>query len=495
MDSSAPNNKTTWLRRRWSVTVVVVIAAAHAGMFGLYWYVAHPTYDGPVRHVIFVSMDTTRRDHFGCYGNQWIRTPRIDALAAESIVFTDYMTVVPTTLASHTSLFTGKYPHTHGTPRNGFTVNQENVMLPEVLKRAGFHNIGFIASFALDSRFGFSQGFDHYDETFDRLVTRPDDLEYQDQRSAQSVTDTVIRYLDQTGIPADLFLFVHYFDPHTYYAPPAPYDTLYQRPEAMSAAPPDLTAARDELARTEGKATPAAETLAARYAGEVSYMDEHIGRLLDYLEARGILDESILIVTSDHGENFWEHPSYFNHGLTTYQTTMSAVCMIRMPGGVQGGTRVDEAAASIDVLPTVLKHLGLPVPAGVEGKALDLTGTGVASTPRVRFGQATKLWDGNTVRDTRSRSLLEARCAVQGDLKYIQTPYVHTEELYDLSVDPHERNNLLIAPTSENAARAAELRERLDEWVQSADPLPSQFDRSQLDDTIRRLRSLGYAGP
>ena len=96
------------------------------------------------RHVIVISLDTTRADHFGCYGNTWIEAPNIDALAAESILFTDYVTAISTTLSSHVSLFTGKYPHTHGVPRNGFIVHDDNVMLAEILKEAGFATVGFL---------------------------------------------------------------------------------------------------------------------------------------------------------------------------------------------------------------------------------------------------------------------------------------------------------------------------------------------------------------
>jgi len=480
-------------RRRLIILGAAVVVIA--GAFGIYRLGVRRVRLGPVRHVILISLDTTRKDHFGCYDNKWIRTPRVDALADESIVFSDYMTVVPSTLASHTSLFTGKYPHSHGTPRNGFTVNLDNVMLPEVLETAGFRTVGFIGSFALASRFDFSQGFEHYDETFDRLIARPNEFEYQDQRSARSVTDAVIRHLDQSGVPDNLFLFVHYFDPHTSYAPPAPYDTLYGGSDATGRTAPDLNAVRRDLAKTGARATPGARALASSYAGEISYMDEHLGRLLDYLKTREILEESILIVTSDHGENFWEHPYYFDHGLTLYQTTTSAVCLIRMPGASRGGTRVDRLVASVDVLPTLLEYLDLPIPSGVDGEAIDLSGVGAETEPFMRFGEATKPAKETIEKNGRWHNSLKSRCVRQGDLKYIQTPYAGTEELYNLSVDPHEQENLLINPTRMTAARAAVLREELEAWSQSANPLPSRFESSQLEDTIRRLRALGYTGP
>jgi arylsulfatase A-like enzyme len=460
--------------------------ALAAGILGLRW-----SRDGraglkPARHVIIISLDTTRADHFGCYDHPWIRTPRIDALAAESILFTDCMTVAPSTLASHVSLFTATYPHTHGTPRNGFMVNQANVMLAEILQEAGFQTVGFAGAFSLDSRFGIAQGFDHYDERFDHVARDlgPD----QDQRSAAAVTDAAIKYLDETGIPSRLFLFVHYFDPHAPYEPPPPFDTMYdaQLPGAAPAGDPG----RDQYAGAENAA---AQKLALQYAGELSFMDKHVGRLLDYLRQRGILDQALVVVTSDHGENFWEHETHFDHGLTTYQTTMRAICLIRLPHAHLGGTRVEQLVANIDLLPTLLSHLRLPVRAGIQGQAIDLMRADQSFPPRIRFGQATKPW-GEVETDPRWLNMRKARCVRRGSLKLIQTPYAQTEELYDLSVDPQEGNNLLPAATPEIKAQAAELRRQLEAWAQSATPLPSRFEPSQRQETIERLRSLGYLG-
>ncbi|MBU0638832.1 MAG: sulfatase, partial [Planctomycetes bacterium] len=322
----------------------------------------------PARHVIVISLDTTRADHLGCYGNTEVRTPNIDALAAESILFTDYMTVVPTTLSSHLSLFTGKYSHTHGTPRNGFMVNRENLLLTEILQEAGFHTAGFIGSFALESRFDFNQGFDHYDERFERFVSVIG--AEHNERPAESVTNAVISYLDEIGIPDKLLLFVHYFDPHEPYDPPPPYNTMYGG--ARRVTPEHTEVVRQGIRQAGHEATVEAQVLARNYAGEISYMDEHVGRLLEDLRQRGVLDQALVLVTSDHGENFWEHRFYFNHGLTTYQTTLHAVCLLRLPRAAHGGTRVEQLVASIDVLPTLLSYLGLEIPPGVEGEALDL---------------------------------------------------------------------------------------------------------------------------
>ncbi len=453
-----------------------------------------PEYDGPVKHVILISLDTTRRDHMGFYGNDWIKTPHLDALAAESIVFDRYMTVAPSTLTSHTSLFTGKYPHTHGVPRNGFLVNAENELLPELLRGAGFHTAGFISAFALHSRFGLADGFDHYDEAFDRLISKPSEVEFQNQRSAEATTDAVLAYLDQGKLPMNLFLFVHYFDPHTDYDPPEEYAKLYQTRESRLLGAVSLEATRKQLRADVTKISPAARKLAELYAAEITAMDAQIGRLLDGLGERGILDRAIVLVTSDHGENLWRHPEYFNHGQSLYESTVSAICLARLPDGAGADTRVQQRLATIDVLPTLLGYLGVETPSGVEGEALDLPVPQDPPEPRTRFAEATKSPERESEPDGWWNTN-NARTVVCGPWKYIRTTHADTEELYDLVSDPLEETNLLQKPTPEIAQRAAELRELLDTWSASANPLPSRYDDRQMNETMRRLRSLGYAGP
>ncbi len=443
--------------------------------------------EGVPRHVVLISIDTARADHFGFMGGEDAYTPRLDGFAAQSVVFTDYMTVVPTTLASHVTLMTGKHPLHHGTPRNGFMVNRENEMLAEVLKEAGFRTAGFAGSFALDERFDFAQGFDHYDQNFGVLVGEGG--ADQNQRTAEDVTSAVIDYVDEEGVPDRLFLFVHYFDPHQPYAAPPPFDTLYDPRGREGLVPiPELKRMAEsspELAAAE------AQRHAEQYASEISYVDEQVGRLLDALDEDGVLDDALLVVTSDHGECMWEHGEEFDHGEKVYQATVHALCMFRLPGGRSGGARSSRPVANIDVMPTILSMLGLDVPDGVDGEAVALEPTGPPPDDRPRFCQATKPWRGVET-DPRWTNALKARCVRSGRYKYVQTPFLGTEELYDLEQDPDELSNLLREPTPEAREVAGRLRPVLEAWAASAHPLPSRFEPSQQQETIERLRSLGY---
>ncbi|MFH1501592.1 MAG: sulfatase [Candidatus Eisenbacteria bacterium] len=445
------------------------------------------------RHVVVISIDTARADHFGFMGSPDASTPRLDAFAAEAVVFEDYMTVVPTTLASHTTLLTGRYPHHHGTARNGFMVNRDNETLAEILSGEGFHCAGFAGSFALDERFDFAQGFDHYDQDFDVLVgeTGAD----QNQRLAEDVTDAALEYLDGLSASDRLLLFLHYFDPHRPYTAPWPFETLHD-PRGREGLLPISELLR-ATATSRDRIEAEARRHAMQYASEISYTDEHVGRLLEGLRARGILDDALVVITTDHGESMWEHGEEFDHGTGVYQSTMHALCVFRLPGGESGGTRSSRPAASVDVLPTILTFLGLKTPGGVDGVTLRLGEDDAGNAERARFGQATKPWrDVET--DPGWANMLKARCVRLGRYKYVQTPYLGTEELYDVVSDPREVLNLLAddavgsVSRPEYASVVSSLRPRLEQWAASAAPLPTWFESSQQEETIERLKSLGY---
>lgn len=483
--------------------------------------------------IIIISLDTTRADHMGFYGNPWIKTPNLDRLAAESIVFDDASPSAPSTLASHTSLFTGKYAHTHGTPENGHRVNAENVMLTEVLRAAGYRTAGFIGAFPLSARFGFAQGFDTYDENFDLIPGRgivpgADEGVVNAQRRAGAVADSVIRWIDGGlggGLGAGVdtggkpqFLFIHFFDSHRPYMPPAPYSEMYQAPgpgahEPAAGEPdahepdahqPEAGDARVRIPITsprpdfpERMLFPPEQSLrnTELYAGEVTYMDAQLGRILDRLEAEGLLDKAIIAVVSDHGERFWEHWPHFNHGMKTYQETVHVIGMIRLPGGRGGGARVGVPVSLVDFMPTILTAAGLPIPEGVEGRVLDLNAPETIGGDVPVFSQATKPHDTDWQKietDPRWLNMNKTRMIRRGPYKFIQTPFRETEELYHLPDDPFESRNLIDSDDVEMQAIASKMRAELEAWADSAAPLQSGFATDDVDDTVEKLKSLGY---
>lgn len=442
-------------------------------------------YDGPARHVILISLDTTRADHLGCYQNGWIQTPILDQVARESIVFANHLTPSTTTLASHCSLFTGRYPQHHGVPRNGFVLDDANPTLPALLKEAGFTTAGFLGSFALDSRFGVSRGIDTIDEKFTILVG--DQGADQNQRRAPAVTGAVLDYLRQNGVPRNLFLFAHYFDPHQPYSPPPPFRELYRGEtrfglgDPLRGSPQGASLSPDETARAR-----------RNYAREVTALDQGLGPLFEELHDRKILDDALVVITSDHGEHLGDSSSGqpFDHGWTVYEPEVRVVCLVRLPGGQGGGTREAGLTSHVDLLPTIAAYLGLRPPAGLDGVALTLPGL-PPPPERVLFSEATKPW-AQVETDPRWYNLRKPRAARSGRYKYIQTLYRGTEELYDLEVDPEEKDDLLASSDREARSVADDLSARLASWSASTRPLPTRFESSQQQETIARLKSLGY---
>jgi arylsulfatase A-like enzyme len=464
--------------------VLGAIAAIVAGL-ALFFLLPRPM---PVKHVIFISLDTTRADHLGCYGNEWISTPNIDKLANDSLVLGNYMTVSTTTLPSHTSLFSGKYPINHGVPANGYMVHKQNRLLPEILKEKKFKTFGFIGAFPLSNWFDFAQGFDHYDEDFDMNLQDKKILHHQ--RRAENVTDSVIKYLENIETPKNLFLFVHYFDAHNPYQPPAPYDSMYRKKYRRKNNNDDS----QTLLKVDGsEPTPKDRKKARNYAGEISYMDHHVGRLLDYLEKKEILKDSLIVVTSDHGENlFWE-PNPFSHGWDTYQGVIKTLCIIRTPNTVKKGKYVKRLVANIDILPTVLEYLGMSVPDNIDGRAFSLEpGTeGQGIEDRLRFAESTK--PEKIEKNPRVwRNVRNSHCAVKGNFKYIRTPYNKTEELYDLKLDPREKKNLVDSALPAITAIIDNLGKKLKRWINAVPRIKAHFQKDQTKETKERLRSLGY---
>ncbi len=464
--------------------------------------------------IIIISLDTTRADHMGFYGNPWIRTPNLDRLAAESIVFEDVSPSAPSTLASHTSLFTGKYAHTHGTPENGHTVNADNVMLAEALRAAGYRTAGFIGAFPLSARFGFAQGFESYDENFDLIPGRgilpgADEGVVTAQRRAGAVADSVIGWIDGglgRGLEAGpgtgdqpQFLFIHFFDPHRPYMPPSPYSEMYQAPGAADDAGAGdrirITSPRPEFGERMLFSAEQSLRNTELYAGEVTYLDAQLGRIIDRLESEGLLQSAIIAVVSDHGERFWEHWPHFNHGMKTYQETVHVIGTIRLPGGRGGGARVDAPVSLVDFMPTILTAAGLPIPEGVEGRVLDLDEPENISGDVPVFSQATKPHDTDWQKietDPRWLNMNKTRMIRRGPFKFIQTPFRETEELYHLPDDPFESQNLIESDDVEAQAIASRMRAELEAWANSAAPLQSGFATDDVDDTVKKLKSLGY---
>ena len=388
----------------------------------------------PSTPVILISVDTLRADHLGCYQSGRKITPHIDSIAGNGTLFSQVSALVPVTLPSHVALFTSTYPFANGVEDNGVPF-AAGTTLASVLKNAGYRTAAFVGSFVLDRRFGLSQDFDVYDSPFDlhnKTVADAGDL----KRPGAQVAAAATRWLDQNA-NSPFFLFLHLYDLHT------PYNL-----------PPDPRLRRGETG----------------YEAELAYVDRVLGDFLAFLERRGLLNKSLIVFTSDHGEGLNEHGES-THGYFVYESTLHVPLIFHWPAGSKrvSRDRVAEPASLLDVAPTILDALGLPRSSGMMGHSL-ITGTSADQT------YSESLYARNHFSCAALRTLRVGR------YKYIDAP---KPELYDLSSDPGESRNLY----GTEQPRALAMRQRIMALVATA---PAAEPQAPSPDAVNALRSLGY---
>jgi choline-sulfatase len=390
--------------------------------------------------VLLISIDTTRADRLGCYGRPDASTPNLDRWAAEGVVFENAVTPVPITLPAHVSLMSGLLPHRHGVRDNGtYRVPDELPVLAALLAGAGYETAAVVGSAVLDRQYGLHRGFERYEDS-----VGPMGLAIA-ERDAAAVTGAAAAAARSLRKP--FFLFVHYFDPHAAYTPPTPFAERF-RPDP--------------------------------YQGEIAYVDEQIGRLRRELEGLGLLEGTVVVIASDHGESLGQHGEP-THGVFLYQATLHIPLIIVAPQRWPGGRRVATLASLIDVSPTLLELTGLPVPGGLDGRSLAPVVEGAAAKARwlpleSEFGYNSYGW-------------APLSGISDGALKWIDAP---EPELYDLVADPAERRNLVTA-RPEDGARLASLRRTMVTEDRRSAPARAESERTE-SERLARLAALGYTG-
>ncbi len=381
--------------------------------------------------VLLITIDTLRADALGAYGGPAGLTPALDALAARGVVFDEALASVPLTLPSHTTILTGLEPPRHGVHVNGSSVLPVDIeTLASRLRANGYATGAFVGAYVLDRRFGLARGFDHYDDRIERGDDGAKSV-LESERRGEDVAAAASAWV--ASQPGAYFAWVHLYDPHAPYEPPAPFRERYEHQP---------------------------------YHGEVAYTDRCVDELLRAASAARPGAEPLVAVLADHAESLGEHGE-LTHGFFVYQSTLRIPFLLAGPG-VPAGARKKGPARTADLVPTILGRLELEPPAGLDG--VDLLARGGAGE-----AYAESLYP-------ESFGWAPLRSFRMGALKLIDAP---RPELYDLASDPRETNNLAVSRPDalarlQQALAAARSLER------TAAALPQDAE------SVERLRALGY---
>jgi len=397
--------------------------------------------------VILITIDTLRADRLSSYGSDRVATPHLDRLAEEGIRFANASSTVPFTLPAHSSIMTGLYPPSHGVRENvGYVLAPELVTIAERFQDRGYRTGGFVSAFVLDARWGIARGFDTYVDDFDLDAMAGANLGSV-QRAGPETIAHALEWLDGVGGEEPFFLWLHLFDPHDPYDPPEPFRSEYQgRP----------------------------------YDGEVAYTDSLIGEFRTALEERGLFDESVLVLTSDHGEGLGDHGESY-HGFFVYDSTVHVPLIVRLPGGTERGRVVGDAVSHVDIAPTLIELLDLDGAGAGQGRSLlpDMQGLPNPLAERSVYAESFYALDHYGWAPLRSLRTAEH--------KYIEAP---EPELYALLEDPGELANVLLEERDLSRRLRAEALELSADLDRAAPTFSAEPDLDE--DTLAQLRALGY---
>ncbi len=405
----------------------------------------------PGVNLLLITIDTLRADYLSCFGKSPVNTPNIDSLAARGIRFDQAFAQVPLTPPSHASIMTGTYPAVHKVrDLKGYVLDNKVPTLAMVTKDVGFETAAIVGAAVLDHRYGLARGFDTY---------RDDMNEKQEGQlpgvvaeiRADVVTRRALQWLEQNqkkergdGKGKNFFLWVHYYDPHYPHEPPEPFRSSYAKNP---------------------------------YAGEVAFVDEQLGHLLGWLSEHGLMDRTLVVLLSDHGESLGEHGEY-THGVFLYDSTMHIPLIVAGPGLPQGQV-ITQQVRSIDVMPTIVDYFGVSPGNRAQGVSLLPTiadGKGVRSNycyMETFYPKTTLGWS-------------ELRGVRTEEWKRVVAP---KPELYRLKEDLREERNL----AAQYPMDLDRLEKKVWEIAGAADHEAEAGQQPVDEQTLQQLRSLGYA--
>ncbi len=429
-------------KRTILVAAAFLVILILAGVFFFFLKTGNKVIKDSGLNVLLLTLDTTRADHIGAYGYSRAKTPNIDALALKGVRFVNAYCPTPLTLPSHCTILTGTTPLYHKVRNNGsYSLGKEAVTLAERLKEAGYATSAFVGSFNVDSRFGLGQGFDYYDDNFSReemLKT------FRSERKAKGVADSFLRWFDENSAKK-FFSWVHFYDPHMPYDPPSPY--------------------KEDFADSP-------------YDGEIAYTDFHIGRMIEKLREKNILNKTLIVIAGDHGEALGEKEEV-DHGIFIYDVTMKVPFILYAEQNIPQGEVINARVRLMDLMPTVLDLANLPLNKEIQGISL------VPYLEGKKRGDLVCYLETYFPLEDYGWSPLIG--LVDQGWKYIEAPRA---ELYNLAEDRGEERNVIAAEQKVLSS----LKEKLKDVIKACSSEASAPRRKMTLEEEEKLRALGYVG-
>jgi arylsulfatase A-like enzyme len=457
--------------------------------------------------VILISLDTLRADRIGHVGER-VLAPRMLALAQNSVWFRQAYASAPFTLPSHATMFSGQMPSVHGAEHPGTGLDpHRSAVLAELLARNGYRTAAFTGGGYISYDFGFGRGFERYsivdpmrdvgDELRDS-VPRPGDRPYNDFVHAARGLDHVLAWIEAHR-EQPFFLFLHSYLVHDYSAPDELTRDLEQGCTSKLARDlqpfdADVRSARGEALPQTGAPLDAEDVRHFQnyYDATVRAADRHMERLLDVLARSGLMERAIVVLTADHGEEFWEHGGLY-HGKTLYEEILRVPLIVSSPGAPRGRT-VDEPVSLVDLAPTILGLAGMPADPRMLGRSLASLWRGEGRDDSAVFAEVNCQNQAQRSMIVTSRHKLIESPDQSKMLDCFRNRYAEPLELYDLSVDPGEKVNLARQKPEEMTA----LRARLEQQREAMRRLRSEYGgedaRTMSPETVDMLERLGYLG-
>jgi arylsulfatase A-like enzyme len=487
-----------WVWNKWAGLAALALICAHTAFYALTLPDTGPMKNAPLNekgsfesfkdyNLIVVSLDTLRADHVGAYGYARNTTPALDRLAGESVLFENAVSSAPATLSSHATAFTGLYPGAHGAQvMTHAALPQSALTLAEILKRRGYATGGFTGGAQLSRNFGMGQGFDAY----------------KDDTMAMAEIWPAARHWLTANRENKFFLFLHCYDIHTPYAPPAPFSRMFD-PKYSGPLPDDITL--DIAKKISGGDLAASDAdmrhIRAQYDAGIRYTDTYIDQLYDYLKQNYLLKSTIVVVMADHGEELGERGAVGMHAHSLHTEVLHVPLIMRLPGA-RAAARQEARVGLVDLTPTLLDLLAVPYDMDqFQGRSFVslLFGGKAPQSARVLLaekehghtentGRAVAVYAGPWKLITRTPAQFEA--FVMKRAGALAHP-VQGRALYNLEEDPQEHADQLAAHVQRTRALDA-LASRLTRWNRAA-ALSAQGAATGITPNERKkLKDLGY---